>query len=148
MAGFRLNFAPGRANVKLLAEGKFDEVLDRLRYVVGLDFFRAHVRGDVGDESLAVVGHDVVGGSRGHHDVVGGDHGVGWILRERALIEAVGYGWAGTKIVIAPVVGGDDSVGAADSGFCRRGESNTVAQEISTLHCMSPGGSGSSGSRE
>ena len=61
-----------------------------MRNVVGLDFVGAHVGGDVSDQALAVVGHDFVGGCGGHDDVVGGDDGVGWILRKRALIEAVG----------------------------------------------------------
>ena len=54
-SGTRLDFSPGGTNVELLPEREFDQVFDGPRGVVGLDFVRAHVGGDVGDQTLAVI---------------------------------------------------------------------------------------------
>ena len=54
----RLHLPPSRPYVKLLAQGKSNQVLDGLRNVVRFDFLGATVGRDVCDQSLAIVRHD------------------------------------------------------------------------------------------
>src|SRR5580692_2058193 len=133
-SGSRLNFPPSRPDVKLLAQGKSNQILDRLGNIVGLDFLRAHIRCDVGDQALAIVRHDFIRRSCAHHAVVGGDRGIVWVLRERPLIEPISHLGATAEVIASPVVGGDHSWRFADSKFSSYCNGDTALQEISTLH--------------
>ena len=53
-----LHLSPCRANVKLLTQGKSDQVLDLPVNVVRFNFLCATIGRDVCDQSLAIIGHN------------------------------------------------------------------------------------------
>ena len=55
----RLYLPPCRAYVELLTQGKSNEVLDGLGHVVRFNFLRATVSRDVGNQSFAIIRHDL-----------------------------------------------------------------------------------------
>ena len=130
----RLHFPPRGANVKLLAQGESDQVLNRLGNIVGLDFLGATISRDVSDQPLTIIRNNVIGWSCAHHHIIRGNHGIGRVLRKRPLIEAIVHCGTGAKIAASPVVSGNDPLRFADSKFSSHCNCDTTFQKISALH--------------
>src|SRR5215831_10840649 len=113
----RLYLPPSRTYVKLLPQGKSNQVFDGLGNVVRFNFLYSTVSRDVSDQSLAIVGHDFFRRRRSHHHVIRWDKGLGYVLRKRPLIEPVDDRRARTKVVFVPIMGRNEPVSVAGSQF-------------------------------
>src|SRR5580692_1250298 len=129
-----LYFPPCRTHIKLLTQGKSNQVLDLLRNIVGLDFLRATVCRDIGDQSHTIVGHHVFRGSSGHYHVVGRNDGIRRVLRERTLIQSIGQAGTGAEVVVSPVVGGNVCLRPAHSQICSYANDSCSSYKVSTPH--------------
>jgi hypothetical protein len=129
-----LNFPPGWANIKLLPQGESNQILDGLRNVVRLDLLGTHIRGDVGDQPLAIAGYNLFGRRGGHDHFIAGNDGVRRILREWALIQAVSDGRTGAEVVFAPVMGWDQPMRALLSQLRDSSKRNRISQKFSAAH--------------